>query len=389
MSEKIASQLQSGNHEDLFHFLGDCEIGGHTPWIWGTFAIGKSEVVERYARSKAEAMGRNFVIWHKLPFKEKVRLFEDANLRSKSYILYDNRAASNDSTDDKGIPNITNPEYLAWVQSLIFKVFELPETEGLLFNDEITLAPTMVQNSMYKMVYDKAIGDISFNERIFVVCAGNRASDRAFVQETPMPLRTRVIHFLLDPATPEKQITWFIENDIDDRVVAFYSAHPELIFHWNEDSEEFTASTPRTIKFLSDLIKPLQYPKDGRRIRILACGAVGTYTGSMFMKFLDASKELNIDEFLKNPSKAKDLVGLDEKFGLISLASRKYGDSKDAKKRMAILNKTLDIYEYLDPEIAVLMIRMLYAKRIQAFRKDIIKCPKWKKISPKIGKYIM
>lgn len=357
-----------GTHEQLFDFLSHCDRARMVPMIWGAPGIGKTDVVHAWAEEKAEKLGRKAVVWHKLNRAQKDKLYEDPEERKKFYIIYDNRAASNDSTDDKGIPNIANPEYLSWVQNQAYNIFSFPETRGLLFNDELTLAPTLVQNSMYKMVYDKSVGDISFNKHIFIACAGNRIQDKAFVQETPLPLRTRMIHFWLIQAEPKAQVEYFMKIGVDHRLIAFFSAHANLFFHYEEDSDEFTACTPRTIEFCSDLIKPLVYPEEEKVMELLACGAVSTYVGSMIMKFLKHTRSLNLDEYLRNPNLAADLADLDNKYGLVTLVVHRFSQQG---KSGDIFNEAMEIFSNLDEETGILMLRMMKEKNLVRFKSGL------------------
>jgi len=387
--------LQTGDHKDLYYMLEDCERASQPLMVWGASAIGKSSVVRNYGMARAESMGRTFSTWHALSKADKQRMYSDAEFRKSMYILYDNRAAGNDQTDDKGIPNLQSPDYLVWVQNLILNVFAAPETEGILFYDEITLAPPSVLNAMYMPIHDRAVGDIAFNDSVFVVCAGNRVEDRAFVQDMPWPLRMRMCHFELHHASPKEQVDWFMKNGVDNRLIAFFSAHTEYLFTgpgtvgWKSDTSERTASMPRTIEALSDFISTLEYPKHASRIRNGACGWLGTNVGTFFVKFLDRAKELDLDEYLTDPKLAKDLCGLDEKYGLISLATSRYGNTKDAKKRKALLAKIFDLYEFIDAELGILMIRMMYEKNPNVFKKDVPSCKKWVKIAKNVGKYIL
>ena len=364
---ELMSPIKSVTHKQLHENLTYCEVARMVPMIWGAPGIGKTDVVHDWAEDKSYSLGIKKVTWHKLSRAEKNKLYEDPEERKKVYIVYDNRAASNDSTDDKGIPNITNPDYLVWVQNQAYNIFSFPETRGLLFNDELTLAPTLVQNSMYKMVHDKAVGDISFNSNIFVVCAGNRIQDRAFVQETPLPLKTRMIHFWLVQATPEAQREYFMKIGLDSRVIGFFAAHPNLYFHYKDGSEEFTACTPRTIEFLSDLLKKnnLNFGDHKDAITILACGAVSSYVGNMFAKFLQHTRTIKLDKYLRNPEMVHELDSLDEQYGLITLLVHRFANTTDTDK---LLKTIMKIFSNLNEEIGTLMLRMVKNEAPKKFR---------------------
>lgn len=381
-------EIKSGNHAQLKRFLGHHDRIKRTPMIWGTFAIGKSAVVYQYGMKKADDLKRKFVVWHQLTKDERHELYVSQEAREKVYVLYDNRAASNDSTDDKGIPSITNPEYLCWIQNQAYNVFSLPGTIGLLFNDELTLAPTLVQNSMYKMVLDRAVGDLAFNDDIFIVCAGNRVEDQAFVQTTPMPLKTRMGHFQLNPADPDDQIEYYINNGFDPRLIAFFKAHEELIFHWNEDSEEVTASTPRTTELCSDAIKPLDFddPIEGEDIHFLACGWLSTYVGDMFIKFLQVTSKIDLDAIIKNPKKASELTTVDQQYGLVTLLVSRFIKAKSPEK---LFGSILDIYKNVPEELGILMLRMMIQTDKKRFKSCVVAHPRALDVFSDISPFIL
>ena len=363
---EVVSSIRSVTHARLMDNLAFCEKSHKTPMILGAPGIGKTVVVHDYGKARAKELGREFKIWHQLTGGEKISLFTDPEAREKTYLIYDNRAASNDTTDDKGIPNIANGEYLEWLPNMAYLVLSMPETRGILFNDELTLAPTLVQNSMYKMVHDHAVGDISFNPHIFIVCAGNRVQDKAFVQETPLPLKTRMIHFWLVEATPEAQQEYFVEIGIDKRVVGFFGAHPNLYFHYKDKSEEFTACTPRTIEFLSELLQDndLKYPEDKEAITDLACGAISSYVGYMFVKFLQHTRKIDLDKYMNHPEMVSELTSLDEQYGLLVLLADRF---KRVEKADEFLKSVMKIFVNLQEEIGTLMLRMIKKENAEKF----------------------
>lgn len=366
----LSQGILPGNHEQLIDFIRACEGARKTGMVWGAPGIGKTEVIHSYAAMRASELGRELKLWHRLRPNEKMTLFTDPEARKATYLVYDNRAASNDSTDDKGIPNIGNGMYLEWLPNQAYKIFEMEETEGMLFNDELTLAPTLVQNAMYKMVHDHAVGDVSFNERILVLCAGNRVQDQAFVQDTPLPLRTRMIHFWLVPAEDKKQIEHFMLRGVDHRLIGFFAAHPNYIFHNPKNSDEFTACTPRCIVNCSDLIKNLKYPKDKELLQILACGAMSTMVGKLFMNFLKHTKSIDLDMFLKDPSRARNLKGdLDSIYGLLTLVVHRFGA---IGKEGEIFDPAMEIFDHLqavnEAECAILMLRMMKETNDKRFK---------------------
>lgn len=362
------------SHDQLSESLRRCESGGKVPMIWGAPGIGKTDVVHKYGMTRAEEEKREFKVWHRLSGGEKMELFKNPEARKKTYLVYDNRAASNDTTDDKGIPNISNGEFLEWLPNMAYLIFAMEESMGLLFNDELTLAPTLVQNSMYKMVHDHAVGDIAFNPNIFVVCAGNRVQDQAFVQETPLPLRTRMIHFWLVPAKDKDQIDYFMKIGVDHRLIAFFSSNPDKIFYKPEGSDEFTACTPRCIENCSHVIKGLDYQRDRKLLELMVCGSLSTLVGKLFMNFMKHTRSIDLDKYLKKPSLVANLRGdLDSIYGLITLVIHRF--SSNHKSEYDIFDPSIEIFDELrecgEEETGILMLRMMKDAHLDRFKKGL------------------
>jgi hypothetical protein len=222
-------------------------------------------------------------------------------------------------------------------------------------------------------VHDHAVGDVSFNEHIFIVCAGNRVQDQAFVQETPLPLRTRMLHFYLVPADSKDQLRYFADVGVDHRLLAFFGTMPNKIFYIPKNSDEFTACTPRCIEACSDVIKHLKYPQDADRIERLACGALTSTVGKDFMNFLKHTRSLDLDEYLEDPSRAKNLQGdLDMIYGLITLVVHRF---KAQSKEGEIFDEAMEIFVNLrsvnEAETAILMLRMMKNAHLDRFKQGL------------------
>jgi MoxR-like ATPase len=125
-----------------------------TPWavfIWGPPGAGKSSLVREVAN--------------------------DAGLP-----VIDVRATLLDPTDIRGIPAVQNGQAVWYPPSF------LPtedQSAGLLFLDELTTAPPLVQASLYQLTLDRRVGEYRLPDGWFIVAAGNRAQDSSIVHRMP------------------------------------------------------------------------------------------------------------------------------------------------------------------------------------------------------------
>ena len=145
-------------------------------FIWGTFGIGKSRVMREVAIDKAKEKGKEFVEWNKTNPDKKQEVF---NNPEKYFVFIDIRLSEYDSSDIKGLPDFQSDK-----KSIDFRVpfwallLEKPESDGILFFDEINLATPLVISSCYKIIYDRVVNDGKINDNWLIVGCGNKQEDR-------------------------------------------------------------------------------------------------------------------------------------------------------------------------------------------------------------------
>ncbi len=142
--------------------------------IWGPPGIGKSSIVGQLAQANNLA-------------------FTDVRLSQLA------------PTDLRGLPVAENgiskwypPEFL-------------PRSgKGILFLDEINMAPPTMQGMAQQLILDRCVGSYSVPDGWFIWAAGNRKEDRASVFDMPAPLANRFLHLQVEAdfesfkATPVK-----------------------------------------------------------------------------------------------------------------------------------------------------------------------------------------
>lgn len=158
----------------------------------------------------------------------------------------------------------------------------------LLFLDEFDSASRAVQASSYKIVLDKKVGNHNLHSKVFIVCAGNLQTDNAIVQELSTPMQSRLIHLELVPDFEEWK-EWAIENQIDDRIVAFLSYRVDLLHKFDPNHNDHTFPSPRTWEFASNIIKKttnkdILFP--------LLCGTIGSGAAYEFHGYMDVWRHL-------------------------------------------------------------------------------------------------
>ncbi len=160
--------------------------------IWGAPGIGKSSIVEQLA------------IVHQLEVVD-IRLSQLA------------------PTDLRGLP-VAESGVSKW-----FPPEFLPrQGRGILFLDEINMAPPMMQGMAQQLILDRRVGSYVVPDGWFVWAAGNRKEDRAGVFEIPTPLANRFLHLQVEPDF-ESFKTYALGQGIHEQIIAFLCFRPSLL----------------------------------------------------------------------------------------------------------------------------------------------------------------
>ena len=160
--------------------------------IWGPPGVGKSSVVAAVAR--------------------------DAEL---SFI--DLRLGQLAPTDLRGLP-VADGEVARWLPP----EFLPREGAGVLFLDELNMAPPTLQGIAQQLILDRRVGSYVVPDGWFIWAAGNRKEDRASVFDMPAPLANRFAHLEVLPDVESFRL-YAINAGFHERIVAFLAFRPSLL----------------------------------------------------------------------------------------------------------------------------------------------------------------
>ncbi len=369
------------NHKQLEKSISKSYSTGIPLFISGTTGIGKSVTVSKIGREIASREDREYVEWNRISSDKKAELESNADARKKVFILADLRVSQLDPSDLRGLPSMRDNAYVEWKPSLLFKVLSLEHTRGILFFDEINLAPPSVQASAYQIILDKCIGEISLNPDICIIGAGNRLEDKANVFDMAAPLKNRFASVGLNIPTKEEWVGWALNNSIDNRIVSYIEFRPSHLMadisKLNTHSDTAFAS-PRSWEFCSRLIEGEENIDDLERY---ASSAVGDGVAIEFKSFLKLRTKIDINKYFDKPEEVKGL-GLDMKWCMLSLIADKYKSDKKS------LDKALEFCKYFEPDFSVTLLRMLKQSNVSHFFGNVDKCKNWDEIAKKFAKYL-
>lgn len=164
----------------------------HALMIWGPAGIGKSSIVAQCANG------------HALEFID-VRLSQLA------------------PTDLRGLP-VPDGDRSRWLPP----EFLPRDGAGILFLDELNMAPPTMQGVAQQLILDRRVGSYQLPAGWFVWAAGNRKEDRASVFEMPGPLANRFLHVDVE-ADLDSFIHYGLANGLREQIAAFLTFRSQLL----------------------------------------------------------------------------------------------------------------------------------------------------------------
>lgn len=227
------------------------------------------------------------------------------------YEMIDLRLSQLDPVDLRGVPSVNTKTHTTSWNTPNF----LPRSgRGILFLDEINSAAQATQAAAYQLILDRKLGDYTMPPDWAIVAAGNRATDRAIVNQMSTALKNRFTHINYD-VNNDDWCEWAIQNDIALEVLGFIRFRPmrlnDFETHGASDKEKERIqrlkdaqafATPRSWEFLSRVIQ--QKPSNSIEYELFS-GIVGEGAAAEFTGYLRYYRDLpDLDGILLNPEKA-------------------------------------------------------------------------------------
>lgn len=232
--------------------------------IWGPPGVGKSSVVAQVA----SANGLDFV---------DVRLSQLAPTDLRGLPV------AQDSGNGTGVSRWYPPEFLPTAG------------RGILFLDEVNMAPPTMQGMAQQLILDRKVGSYELPGGWFVWAAGNRKEDRASVFDMPAPLANRFLHLSVRPDF-EAFRSYALGRGLHEQVLAFLTFRPELLHRL--DTAQPAWPSPRSWEMASHL----------HRARLDVSAAIGEATGAEFGAFVRLYEQLpDLEQVLGGKSRSLKL----------------------------------------------------------------------------------
>ena len=338
------------NHDELRKLISSYYDKKIALFIYGRFGIGKSDTLDQAGQDLAKQKGRTFVNWAKTSEEEKASIMKDP---SKHFVFIDIRLSEYDSSDIKGLPVFQDDK-----KSIEFKVptwallMENPSSDGILFFDEINLAPPLVMSSCYKIIYDRVINNSKINATWGIFGAGNLDEDRAYTNHIAPPLKDRGGEVELTGASIDGWTKWAIAHAVNPQIIGFLNFKNGALYKVDfEDKQKYT--TYRGWARLSNLIGK-EPTNDWKTLSLLGQSAIGEGIASEFVAFCKISEQIDLPAILADPNKLKAIKEISVLWFIDTAVAEQYQSKK------VTFNKLIEVSEVLDKMDQVELVAYLW-----------------------------
>ena len=349
--------MTSVNHVTPSQLTGALQTilsAGLVPMVWSAPGVGKSHIInndlvnvyDQIAQAVADGRG--------------------IKLHPGEAQVWERRAGDYDLLDYAGLPYVQDGIQRRASPDIWPGVGAAGKVWGLLFLDEFTQAGREKQTVMQRLFDEGRVGDYVLPGHhksdpncelglVLIVLAGNRQSDRANSQGMGTQTGSRVIHTVLEPSVSD-WIDWANGNDVDPTVTALVRQCPEYLFKLDpsQKTEVPTGSTPRTLVYLSNLVKQCPPPELETQLYI---GAVGEECARAYIALVHAARSINVEEALTNPEGADIPQEVGHQFAAASLLIRRANPDNFAN----VIRYVERVGEngFASPEIAVFVVEAI------------------------------
>jgi hypothetical protein len=330
--------------------------------IYGTFGVGKSTLIRDKAKEIAEKKSKELIEWNEITRDRKDEIVANPE---KFFVLIDVRLSEFDSSDVKGLPDFTKDKTaIEWKIPYFAKLLANPQSDGILFFDEINLATPLVISSTYKIIHDRVVNESKINDNWLILCAGNKDDDRAYTHELASPVKDRAGEVELLPAGIEDWTDWATENGLDSRIIGFLNWKPSNLHKVNfEDGQKYT--TERGWERLHSLIRSVT---DFKELDLVSGTAIGEGIAREFVAFCKIKDSVDLDKIISNPNQLKSITETSIRYFIVTALAERYKDKKVTFEKLLEISKVLD--ENKCAEFVALLWKLSIKYARERFRKD-------------------
>jgi len=357
--------------------LQDCYAAKVSLMTYGGFGIGKSAIPRQIFETIATDKKKEFVLWEHTSDAEKMNIIENA---SDYFVFCDQRIGQMDSTDLRGIPNMMNVDMLKTIPYSWVIYFTTEGADGVVFFDEINLAPPTVAGTAYQIINDRTISDRKLADDVFCMAAGNRSQDKAHIFEMPMPLHDRFAEVEIDVKLDDW--TEWAAGKVNPHLISFIQWKPNRLYH-SDVKKGDKPSTPRSIERASTLLGDNCDITDNHSFELVAISC-GEAFASEFQAYAKYYSQLNWTTIYKTPSTVKKFE-MDKLWAVAGGMTDQFLKGVDDKTFSSMMDVTLE----MRPDFALVGLKMMKDGNKKKFTTQIKKCKNFQRIVKEHAKFII
>lgn len=269
--------------------------------------------------------------------------------------LVDVRLSTMTPEDLQGYP-MRNGNKATFTPFDLFPLEGEPLPEGydgwLVFFDELTSTGKPTQAAAYKIILDRMVGSFHLHPAAAMMAAGNKATDKAVVNQMSTALQSRLIHFDMDVSVPE-WTEYAFRNNLDPRIIGFVNYLPSRLMDFRPDHQDKTFACPRTWEFLSRLVKGKEITE---RLGARVAGTIGQGVAVEFISFAKEYERLpKYKDIITDPMGVPVPSEGSTKYATMSMLVDNFDD--------ADLSKVITYVERFDIEMQIIFCRGAVAKK--------------------------
>ena len=273
--------------------------------LTGAPGIGKSDGIREIGKRVAEATGKKVIV-------TDLRLLNLTPVDLIGIPAKDEQITT--IIDENGKEKEIKELVARWLKPSVFAMSHSKDTINILFLDEITAAPPSVQAAAYQLVLDRKVGEHKLPENCFVMCAGNRVTDKSVAYKMPKALANRMVHMEI-VADVDDWKKWAISSGIDHRIIGYINYQNTALFNFDPSSDDLAYATPRSWAMVDKFLKVFA---DLEKAMPLICGSIGVGAATSFKGYVKVYANLPNVEDIFNGKAVKISKSPDINFALCS-----------------------------------------------------------------------
>lgn len=164
---------------------------------------------------------------------------------------------------------------------------EIPKGKNgwLLFLDEIDAASRDMAAALYRLIYDREVGQYPLHPDVFIMTAGNSQEHNAISNNHGTAMQSRMSHITIVSDSKNWLDKVAPKIGIDYRVTAFIAAYPNKLNDFNPNHKDLSFCSERTWEFTSNICKSIPTSGIPNWVLPLIAGTITSGVAAEFVQF--------------------------------------------------------------------------------------------------------